>query len=194
MTRVAKGDEQALLVLYDQYSSRVYALALKMLGDSMAAEEITQDVFLKVWSRARTFLSVRGPLISWLMTIARNSALDRIRMERRRPTLTTEDDPEDTWEVLPDEKTTMEEERWRSLYFAVQSLAAEQRQVIELSYYYGMSHSEISDTLQLPLGTVKTRLRLGMDHLRSQWLLKEDTPGASETRDSGVLSNRDRTE
>ncbi len=86
--RVGNGEQQALLHLYDRYASRVYALALRILGDSMSAEEITQDVFLKLWSRARSYLAERGPLAPWLLTIARNTALDRLRLERRRPAIT----------------------------------------------------------------------------------------------------------
>ena len=168
--RIANGEQQALLHLYDRYSSRVYALALRMMGDPMSAEEITQDVFLKLWSRARSYLSSRGALPPWLLTIARNTALDRLRLERRRPTLADDEEPEETWQDIADEESTSEEARWRSLHFAVQSLPPEQRQVIELAYYQGLSHSQIAEHLGWPVGTVKTRLRMGMDQLRQQWL------------------------
>jgi len=168
--RIANGEQQALLHLYDRYSSRVYALALRMLGDPMSAEEITQDVFLKLWSRARSYLSSRGALAPWLLTIARNTTLDRLRLERRRPALADDEESEETWLDIADEESTSEEARWRSLHFAVQSLPPEQRQVIELAYYQGLSHSQIAEHLGWPVGTVKTRLRMGMDQLRQQWL------------------------
>ena len=171
--RVGNGEQQALLHLYDRYASRVYTLVLRILGDSMSAEEITQDVFLKLWSRARSYLAERGPLAPWLLTIARNTALDRLRLERRRPAIADDAEPDETWKEIPDQRSTSEEARWRSLHFAVQALPREQRQVIELAYYQGLSHSQIAEHLGWPLGTVKTRLRLGMEQLRQQWLADE---------------------
>ncbi len=156
-------------MLYDRYVGRVYAVTLRVLNNPMLAEEATQDTFLKLWSRARLYLSERGPLLLWLLTIARRTALDRLRLEARRPALSDENDPEDSWEVIPDTNTLPEESRWRSLHFAVQSLQPEQRQVIELAYYQGMSQSEIAEVLGWPLGTVKTRLRTAMEHLREKW-------------------------
>src|SRR6266511_1099075 len=95
VARTANGDESAFLQLYDRYAARVHALTLRILGDSMLAEEATQDTFLKLWSRARLFLNERGSLIFWLMTIARRTALDRLRLEARRPRLSDSNDPDD---------------------------------------------------------------------------------------------------
>jgi len=167
--RVANGDESAFLALYDRHASHVHALTLRILSDSMLAEEATQDTFLKLWSRAGQYLAERGPFIVWLLTIARRTALDRLRLESRRPTLSTADDPDGIWEFIPDAKTTSEESRWRSLYLAVQSLTPDHRQVIELAYYQGLSQSEIAEVVGWPLGTVKTRLRAAMDELRRAW-------------------------
>ena len=167
--RVAQGDEGAFLTLYDRYVARVHALMLRILNDTMLAEEATQDTFLKLWSRARLYLQDRGSLLLWLLTIARRTALDRLRLEARRPMLSDANDPEETWDFLPDFETTQEESRWRSLYFAVQSLSSEYRQVIDLAYYQGMSQSEIAEVLGWPLGTVKTRLRAAMEQLRTVW-------------------------
>src|SRR5512138_394209 len=130
MARVARGDEPAFLTLYDRYAARVHALTLRILGDSMLAEEATQDTFLKLWSRARLYLNERGSLLLWLLTIARRTALDRLRLESRRPTLSDSQDAEEQLEVIPDLNTVPEEARWRSLYFAVQSLQPAHRQVI----------------------------------------------------------------
>jgi RNA polymerase sigma-70 factor (ECF subfamily) len=168
--RTAGGDQQAFLALYDRYAGRVHALSLRILGDTMLAEETTQDTFLKLWSRARLYLAERGPLAIWLLTIARRTALDRLRLENRRPALSDSSDPDITWEFLPDKKNMSDEARWRSLYFAVQALPQEQRQVIELAYYQGLSQSEIAETLGWPLGTVKTRIRAAMERLRTVWL------------------------
>lgn len=169
VTRVANGEERAFLMLYDRYVSRVYALMLRILSDPMLAEEATQDTFLKLWSRARLYLNERGSLLLWLLTIARRTALDRLRLEARRPMLSDSNDPENAWDVIPDLNSLPEESRWRSLHFAVQSLQPEQRQVIELAYYQGMSQSEIAEVLGWPLGTVKTRLRAAMERLREAW-------------------------
>ena len=167
--KIAAGDERAFLVLYDRYAAKVHALTLRILSDSMLAEEATQDTFLKLWSRARLYLAERGPVWGWLLTIARRTALDRLRLESRRPTLSTADDPEEFWNFIPDANTTSEESRWRSLHLAVQSLTPDHRQVIELAYYQGLSQSEIAETLGWPLGTVKTRVRAAMEQLRRAW-------------------------
>jgi len=157
--RVVKSDQGAFFALYDRYASRVHALTLHILEDSMMAEEVTQDTFLKVWSRARQYKPDRGDFITWLLTIARRTALDRLRLESRRPVLSTAQDPEETWKSIPNSNSLSEETRWRSMYFAVQALPEVQRQVIELAYYKGLSQSEIAEVLDWPLGTVKTCAR-----------------------------------
>jgi RNA polymerase sigma-70 factor (ECF subfamily) len=167
--QVAQGDERAFLQLYDRYASHVYALTMRILRDANLAEEATQDAFLKLWSRARLFLSERGSLLTWLLTIARRTALDRLRLEGRRPTLSTADDPEELWQTIPDASTLPDEARWRSMHLAVQSLSPEHRQLLELAYYQGLTHTEIAETLNWPLGTVKTRLRAAMEQLRREW-------------------------
>jgi len=167
--RVAQGDEHAFLTLYDCYVNRVYGLTVRILGDPMLAEEATQDTFLKLWSRAHTYLAERGSLLLWLLTIARRTALDRLRLERRRPLLSDSEDPTEALQTIPNGDSLPEENRWRSMHFAVQALSPEHRQVIELAYYQGLSQSEIAEVLGWPLGTVKTRLRAAMDHLRQDW-------------------------
>ena len=168
--QVAQRDEGAFLALYDRFAARVYALAIRVLGDAMMAEEATQDTFLKLWSRARQFIPAKGELSSWLLAIAHHTAQDRLRLESRRLPASNAKDPEETWQVITDGNTSGSEARWRSLYFAVQSLPSEQRQLIDLAYYKGMSQSEIAEALGLPLGTVKTRLRTAMQSLRREWL------------------------
>jgi RNA polymerase sigma-70 factor (ECF subfamily) len=167
--RVAQGDEHAFLTLYDCYASRVHALTLRILGDPMLAEEATQDTFLKLWSRAHMYLAERGSLLLWLLTIARRTALDRLRLETRRPSLSDSKDPTEVWKTIPDGEGLPEENRWRSLHFAVEALSPEHRQVIELAYYQGLSQSEIAEVLGWPIGTVKTRLRVAMERLRQEW-------------------------
>jgi RNA polymerase sigma-70 factor (ECF subfamily) len=135
----------------------------------MLAEEVTQDTFLKLWSRARLYLADRGPFIFWLLTIARHTALDRVRLESRRPALSESLDVGDGWRAIPDATTLPEESRWRSLHFAIQALSPEYQRVIELAYYQGMSQSDIAAVLGWPLGTVKTRMRAALQQLREAW-------------------------
>jgi RNA polymerase sigma-70 factor (ECF subfamily) len=169
LAQVAQGNENAFLALYDRYASRVHGLTLHILGDDMLAEEATQDTFLKVWSRARDYLAGRGPFLPWLLTIARHVALDRLRLEARRPMLSDSKDPDEAWQFIPELGSLTDESRWRSLYFAVQALHPDQRKVVELAYYQGMSQSQIADVLGWPLGTVKTRLRSALENLRGAW-------------------------
>ncbi len=166
---VARGEQPAFLALYDRHAPRVHALALHIMGDPMLAEEVTQDTFMKLWGRARLYLSERGSFVVWLLTIARRTALDRLRMENRRPLLSDSKDPEEIWPSMRDDSQEPDEARWKSLYFAVRSLPHDQQVVIEMAYYQGLSQSEIAEELGWPLGTVKTRLRAAMQALRQQW-------------------------
>jgi len=115
------------------------------------------------------YLAERGSLLVWLLTIARRTALDRLRLEARRPTLSDSNDPTEELESIPNGHGSLEENRWRSMHFAIQALSPEHRQVIELAYYQGMSQGEIAQVLGWPLGTVKSRLRAAMEHLRLEW-------------------------
>jgi RNA polymerase sigma-70 factor (ECF subfamily) len=187
MRKIAQGDRTAFLTLYDRYSARVYALSLKILRDGAPAEEVTQETFLKLWTRARTFAPGRGSLAAWLLTIARRTALDRLRLEARRPIETEIAEAEADGPELLAPGSDTEEARWQALRFALADLPIDQRRVIELAYYHGLSHREISDELSLPLGTVKTRMRLGMDRLRRSWLESNDgLPATSNRTDSFV--------
>jgi RNA polymerase sigma-70 factor (ECF subfamily) len=171
--RVTHGDQQAFLALYDRHSARVNALCLHILGDNMLAEEVTQDTFMKLWGRARLYLAERGSFAVWLLTIARRTALDRLRMEGRRPLISDSNDPEELWPSMRDTSQDPDEARWKSLYFAVHALTHDQQVVVELAYYQGLSQSEIAEELGWPLGTVKTRLRAAMQALRKQWMSAE---------------------
>lgn len=170
---VVRGDQHAFLALYDRYAPRVHALTLHILNDPMLAEEATQDTFTKFWGRARHYHPERGVFSVWLLTIARRTALDRLRLERRRPLLSDAHDPDAIWRSVPDGTADPHEARWRELYFAVRALPEPQRQVIELAYYQGLSQSEISDELGWPLGTVKTRMRAAMQALRGAWTAED---------------------
>jgi RNA polymerase sigma-70 factor (ECF subfamily) len=190
--RVAQADPRAFLLLYDRFAARVYGLALRMIGNAMGAEDVAQEAFLKVWSRAGSYRAERGSLIAWILTITRRTALDRLRSEARRSSPADPLDPESILLELPDPRTNSTEARWRSLHLMLTDLPAEQRQVIDLAFYSGLSHSQIADHLGLPLGTVKTRLRLGMERLRQAWLAPEaDEPDRSASRTDGVKDKRE---
>lgn len=168
ITQTAQGDQAALATLYDRTSPQVYGLVLKILDDREAAEEVTLDVYTQVWRQAHTYDETRGSPGSWLMTLARTRAIDRYRAgaaERGKI------EPLDAVEFFASEGETPEEdlsgqERRRYVRQALGLLSAEQREAIGLAYFYGLSQSEISDKLNVPLGTVKTRMRLGMMKLR----------------------------
>jgi RNA polymerase sigma-70 factor (ECF subfamily) len=180
--RIAEGDQEAFLQLYDQFSSRVYGLAVYISKDENAAEEITQETFIKLWTSADTFKRQRGRVSSWLLTIARRTAIDWHRRQSRKPPIAEEIEVEADWDPAFSEPLShSEESRWRSLYFALKALPIEQRQAVVLSYYHGLSHSQIAQQLNIPLGTAKTRIRLGMQKLREGWF--EDRPDTSKTDD-----------
>jgi RNA polymerase sigma-70 factor (ECF subfamily) len=166
---IKAGEQSALMDLYGRYSNAVYSIAVNVLGQSHLAEEITQDIFLKVWQRAEHWDESKGRFINWLLTITRNAAIDRARQEARRsPSIVVPLD-----DVLPSlGNPSVDGAGWENgqlLRELLAQLPAEQRIVIELAYYGGMSHSELAQHLALPLGTVKTRVRLGMEKLRWLW-------------------------
>ncbi len=170
MECISNGDKNALEALYSRYSRPVYSLTIHMLRDPSAAEEVTQDTFFNVWRRAGSYKPDRGKVTSWLFSIAHNRAIDELRKRRReynrvqydvdlsnRPTESRSDDPM--------EYVTIQYEGTR-LKSALMKLRPEQREVVVLAYFGGLTHSEISRRLDQPLGTVKTRMRLAMKKLR----------------------------
>jgi RNA polymerase sigma-70 factor (ECF subfamily) len=169
MQRIARGDQQALGQLYDRYGRLVYGLARSVVGDELAAEEITQDAFTRVWSRAGTYLPEQGRPLTWLMRIARNRAIDELRSRSSRPQARSL-----SWleEDLPDGGADLAEEaelsrRRREVAGAIAALPEEQRQVLAMAYFQAYTHREIAGILKQPLGTVKTRLRSAMKRLRA---------------------------
>jgi RNA polymerase sigma-70 factor, ECF subfamily len=164
---VAEGDNQALASLYDATSRTVYGLLLRILSDPSAAEEVLLDVYAQVWRQAGSYSAERGKPLAWLTTIARSRAIDRLRRGRQEQMLTAPLE-EATRAASGDsaEETVWAGEVRAVVRAALDALVPEQREVIELAYYGGMSHSEIAAARGLPLGTVKTRTRLGMIRLR----------------------------
>lgn len=156
------GDQSALAELYDRYSSVVYAVALRVLGDASAAEDILQDVFLQLWRNPGAFDAARGSLGAWLAVITRNRAIDSLR--RRKPQTDIEDV---IISVAPDLAGEADRSRAAEKVRGVLgSMPAAQRSALEMAYFEGMSHSEIADKTGEPLGTIKTRIRAGLMTLR----------------------------
>jgi RNA polymerase sigma-70 factor (ECF subfamily) len=163
MARIQRRDASALSALYDRYGSRVYGLAVTIVGEGATAEEVTQDAFLRVWTHAGQYHPDPGRFLAWLLTVTRRAAIDRLRHDRRSQAAASVDD--DNFPELRD-VTQDDQARWRDLRLTLDQLPSEQREAILLAFYRGMSHSEISEHLGIPLGTVKTRMRLGLDRLR----------------------------
>jgi RNA polymerase sigma-70 factor (ECF subfamily) len=165
---IADGDQQSLAALYDATSRTVYGLLLRILADASAAEEVLLDVYTQVWRQAATYSRERGSALAWLTTIARSRAIDRLRRGRQEQQRTEPLDPAQQFAArgASAEDEVRAGEVRAVVRRALDSLAPEQREVIELAYYGGMSHSEIAAARGLPLGTVKTRTRLGMMRLR----------------------------
>jgi len=156
------GDQSALAELYDRYSSVVYSVALRVLGDTGAAEDVLQEVFLQLWRNPGAFDAARGSLGSWLAVITRNRAIDSLR--RRRP----ETDIEDVIvSVAPDLAAEADRSRAAAkVRDILGTMSKPQRIALEMAYFEGMSHSEIADKTGEPLGTIKTRIRAGLMALR----------------------------
>jgi RNA polymerase sigma-70 factor (ECF subfamily) len=166
--RLIERDQRALSELYQQYSGLVYSIALRVVQNATMAEEVTQDTFLKIWNQPETWDPNRGKFVSWLLTITRYTAIDRLRLEKRRPM----QDAVELDDVRLGKRGIMDDPTWqdgRVLRSLIERLPPDQVQVIELAFFEGMSHSEMAEYLGLPLGTVKTRVRLGLQKLKSLW-------------------------
>ena len=166
LAQLQQGKLQALEVLYDRYHRLLLALVYRVIGDQQVAEEVVQEVFLAVWRRSATYRPARGKVRQWLLSISRNRAIDRVR-GNLKPSQTVELDESltdlsapEAWEYVDQ---SVQRERVRA---ELATLPAEQREVIELAYYGGLTLQQISDQTQVPLGTIKSRTRLAMDKLR----------------------------
>jgi RNA polymerase sigma-70 factor (ECF subfamily) len=170
LRQIQAGDEEALVALHTQYANLVYSVAYRILNEPMAAEEVTQDTFMRLWNKSYSFDPEKGRFITWLLTVTRRLAIDVLRQRQRREPNTgmmfMDEDP-GLWENIL--STDGSSELRRTLISVLNELPDEQRELIELVYFYGMTHSDIAETKQLPLGTVKTRIRLGMQKLRLAW-------------------------
>ncbi len=162
LERVREGDQQAMVMLFDRHSPVVYAIALRVLGDPSSAEDVTQEVFLRIWGKPPVMEVAAGSLAGWFAVLARNRAIDILR--RRKPV-----DSADEVVLLSPVDVAAESERNLLLARAramMTALPEEQQTVLQLAFFDGLTHSEIADRLQSPLGTIKTRLRRAVLTLR----------------------------
>lgn len=173
----ARGDEAAFSKVYQATSSRVFGLALKILRDRAAAEDVTCEVFTQLWRKSADFDPVKGSSVSWILTMARTRAIDRLRSVDRLAA--REDTLETAWGIqapgADPEQQNLGEERAKFVRRALAALPAEQREAITVSFFGGLSHSETAEALGAPLGTVKTRIRAGLSALRRELAGSEGT-------------------
>lgn len=173
MAKIATGDHAALTSIYDRYSPLVLALARRMLRDVAAAEDLVEEVFIELWRRGERYDPSRGAVATYITTLTRSRAIDRLRSERRTPAAPLGDGIEPTGPHLPPELNLVEDERRRLITGALTELSGDQRQAIELAYYEGLSHNDVAQRLNKPLGTVKTWIRQGLIRLR-EYLRTDD--------------------
>jgi RNA polymerase sigma-70 factor (ECF subfamily) len=167
LLKVAEGDQSAFTTFYEVTSKSVFGLLLRILNDRASAEEVLLDVYTQAWRQARNYDNRRGTPVAWLTTIARSRAIDRLRSGRHDQNKEDLDQAGQLSAQAPSpEDNSVLAERQKIVRKAIESLTPEQKEVIELAYYSGLSHTEIATKLGHPLGTVKTRTRLAMIKMR----------------------------
>jgi len=171
ISAICKGEESAIEVLYERYHRYAYSLAYRILRDPVASEDIVQDAFLSIWRKASSYQAQNGSVQSWIQAIVRHRAIDKVRASAHREYQWTplqadnEQDP-------PGEQPDVWEQAWQSeqhriICEVMVQIPSEQRMVIELAYFGGLTHAEISEQCHIPLGTVKGRMRLGLQKMKS---------------------------
>ncbi len=171
MQRIARGDQQAFAELYDRFSGPLHATAIRIVRDATEAQDIVHDTFVTVWEKAAAFEVARGTAFSWVVTLVRNRAIDRVRMRRRRSELLATSAPSDLGYGEPaagaaaDDSAARGDDA-RAVRAAVQALPSEQQRALELAFFGGLTQEEIAKKLAEPLGTVKARIRRGLLKLR----------------------------
>ncbi len=172
MRRLSYRDKLAFEALFDRYGDLVYSTALRVLRDAHLAQDISQEIFVRIWRKPDSYVAERGRFLTWLISVTRNRAVDEVRSRGRRQRYETAS-PEEQERELPAGEgndpalNAQLAEQARVVRAALAELPPEQREVIELAYFGGFTQQEIADRLSQPLGTVKTRIRLGMQKLRA---------------------------
>lgn len=168
--KISRGDRASFAEFYDKYAGVIYSTALRVLNDPRDAEDVAQEVFVMIWDKAGMYDPSRGKPLTWAVTMTRNKAIDKLRSLQRRFRLRDELEEEAKTDDFTTNRAPLEDveshERSQILRSAVLRLSKEQREVIEMAYFSGLTQNEIADRLQEPLGTVKARIRRGMLKLR----------------------------
>jgi RNA polymerase sigma-70 factor (ECF subfamily) len=170
MPRVERKDPAAFEIVYDRHGGPAYSLAYRIVGDRLVAEDVTQEAFLSVWRSGARFDRARGSVRTWLLGVVRNRAIDVLRREAgRAPTVSLELDtvPEQESRFEPTDAEALRRAAGREVRGALAGLPDDQLKVVQLAYFGGLSHSEIAEVLGMPLGTVKGRMRLAMEKMRT---------------------------
>jgi RNA polymerase sigma-70 factor (ECF subfamily) len=169
LAKIGDQDRDALSTLYDRYGRRVFALAVRILNDPVGSEEVTQDVFMSVWRRGATYTTKKGKFTTWLFSIAHNRTIDELR-KRRRDRSRLNDNIEDHYDLksgdISPADAAVAQSEYAKIRAAMEGLPEEQKNVVELSYFKGLTQTEIAEKTGQPLGTVKTRMRLALKKLR----------------------------
>lgn len=165
---MARGDRAAFTELYDRFSRPLYVTALRILNDAREAEDVLQDVFLTLWGKSAAFSAERGSAFAWAVTLARNRAIDRVRMRRRRGELLEQSaaDLADGASSADCADALVFKEKAQQVRAALAALPSEQKQAVELAFFSGLTQQQIAEQLRQPLGTVKARIRRGLLKLR----------------------------
>lgn len=170
MQLVQSGDPNAFEVLYDRHGGAAFSLAYRIVGHAAGAEDVTQEAFISIWRSRLRYDVTRGSVRTWVLGIVHNRAIDGLRRntvhERRRASMEGLAERKEAPERTDVEAARREEAR--TVRDAIETLPADQRHAIELAYFGGFSHSEIAEMLEMPVGTVKGRMRLGLEKLRRQ--------------------------
>jgi RNA polymerase sigma-70 factor (ECF subfamily) len=167
LARIVRRDERAVAELYDRHHRLLFGLIVRILRDRSESEEVLQEVFMQVWTRAETYNVTLGSPAGWLVRIARNRAIDRLRANAVRMRAVDEAPIVVEQAPSPEARATQSEQQ-RAIACALDALPPEQRVLIEQAYFLGLTQSELAERFHLPLGTVKTRIRTGMLALREQ--------------------------
>ena len=171
MKAIVERDPDALARLYGLYAASLYGLALRITGDRIEAEDVLQEIFLQLWNRPEQYKEARGSPFTWMMTLCRNRAIDKVRSRLVRAKghhrASEENAVMSAAESAPDRENEFDaESRQKAVNRAMSALPEDQRRAIEMAYFEDLTQSEIAEKLGVPLGTVKTRIRLGMMKLR----------------------------
>jgi len=170
MQLVGEGDPRAFELLYDRHGGAAFSLSYRMVGDRVTAEDVAQEAFLSIWRSRMRYDASRGSVRTWVLGIVHNRAIDALRRgalhDRRKEKLDVVEERHEAKERTDVEAARREEAR--SVRSALDTLPTDQRRTIELAYFGGFSHSQIAELLDEPIGTIKGRMRLGLDKLRNQ--------------------------